>query len=84
MSRSYKRTPICKDGNKSKKFGKRQANKKIRKTAGLSGKSNNYKKIYESWNVCDYRIYSDKIKWFGGEKIEKDSLNHWEKWYLRK
>ena len=35
MSRSYKRTPVCKDGNASKKRGKKIANKKIRKTADL-------------------------------------------------
>ena len=28
MSRSYKRTPVCKDGNASKKRGKKSANKK--------------------------------------------------------
>ena len=44
MSRSYKRTPVCKDGNASKKRGKKIANKKIRKTADLGQKSNLYKK----------------------------------------
>ena len=28
MSRSYKKTPVCKDGNTSKKRGKKIANKK--------------------------------------------------------
>lgn len=37
MSRSYKQTPVCKDGNKSKKYGKRQAHKKIRSTALKEG-----------------------------------------------
>ena len=40
MSRSHKRTPVCKDGNASKKRG----NKKIRKTADLGQKSNFKKK----------------------------------------
>ena len=31
MSRSYKRTPVCKDGNASKKRGKKIANKKKEK-----------------------------------------------------
>ena len=44
MSRSYKRTPVCKDGNASKKRGKKIANKKIRKTADLGQKPNLYKK----------------------------------------
>lgn len=44
MSRSHKRTPVCKDGNASKKRGKKIANKKIRKTADLGQKSNLKKK----------------------------------------
>lgn len=44
MSRSYKKTPVCKDGNASKKRGKKIANKKIRKMADLGQKSNLYKK----------------------------------------
>ena len=39
MSRSYKKTPVCKDGNTSKKRGKKIANKKIRKTTDLGQKS---------------------------------------------
>jgi hypothetical protein len=84
MSRSYKRSPVCRDNNQSKKWGKRQANKKIRKTRELSGKSNDYKKAFESWNICDQRIYADKKKWFRGTIIDKQDLNHWEKWYVRK
>lgn len=79
MSRSYKKTPVCKDGNDSKKSGKKIANKKVRKNPELRGKSNLFKKAYESWNICDFRLY---------EECEKDfdtkALNFWKKWYLRK
>ena len=54
MSRSYKRTPVCKDGNASKKRGKKIANKKIRKTADLGQKFNLYKK--EDMNLGTFVI----------------------------
>ena len=62
MSRSYKRTPVCKDGNASKKRGKKIA-----------------KKVYESWNICDYRFYEDCKAEFNVE-----DMNFWKKWYFRK
>lgn len=81
MSRSYKKTPVCKDGNKSKKEGKFWANKKIRRSKDLrmGVKSNLYKKAYEQWDVCDYRCYVEcKVN------AEKEELNWWKKWYVRK
>ena len=55
MSRSYKRYPSWKCG-KSCKWGQRQANKRIRHT--LQGISNGkaYKKLYNSWDICDYKF----------------------------
>lgn len=79
MSRSYKKTPVCKDGNASKKRGKKIANKKIRKMADLGQKSNLYKKGYECWNICDYRFYEECADGYSAE-----DLNCWKKWYLRK
>ena len=79
MSRSYKKTPVCKDDNRSKKFGKKMANKKTRKTANLSGKSKHYRKAYETWDVCDFRTYKECDMDF-----DEEELNHWKKWYLRK
>lgn len=79
MSRSYKKTPVCKDGNASKKSGKKMVNRKVRNTVDLAGKSNHYKKVYESWDVCDYRFYEEcKIG------LNEDELGFWKKWYLRK
>lgn len=79
MSRSYKRTPVCKDGNKSKKFGKRQANKRVRKTKELGRKSKLYRKAYEPWNVCDYRFFKER-----DVNMEEEELSRWKKWFLRK
>jgi hypothetical protein len=51
MSRSFKHNPIIKDDTR-KKFGKKFANKKVRKIDLDSG--NSYKKVYQSYDICDY------------------------------
>ena len=56
MSRSTKKVPINKDHN-SGKWGKKQANKKVRKEKDVPSKGKDYKKIYQSWNIHDYISY---------------------------
>lgn len=64
MSRSYKHTPVYKTtkaGNKGKKF----ANRRIRRKAKITpddiqiGKSNYYRRLNESWDICDYRFWEN-------------------------
>ena len=58
MSRSYKKTPYC--GLQKTKWAKQQANKKVRrylnrqKIEDESFAPAAYKKVSESWNICDY------------------------------
>jgi hypothetical protein len=52
MSRSYKKTPIVKDGH-SGKFGKKVANRKVRHFKGDIANGKAYRKIYESWDIHD-------------------------------
>ena len=58
MSRSYKKTPYC--GTKKHKSDKRIANRKVRsylKRQMIEDESfapAAYKKVSESWNICDY------------------------------
>ena len=55
MSRSYKKTPWA--GDKKGKFKKRCANSKVRmflKDFNHKLQNNSYKKVYESWDICDY------------------------------
>lgn len=54
MSRSYKKYPAGK-AEKSCKIGQRFANKKVRKYSHVIPNGNSYKKIYESWDICDYK-----------------------------
>lgn len=57
MSRSFKKTPISKDGGRSSKWGKNQANRKIRNYNDEIPKGGSYKKLYEQWNINDYITY---------------------------
>lgn len=58
MSRSY-RKPWVVDGYKTsshRQVAKRTANHKVRHTKNIaSGKA--YKKVFDSWNIVDYRWY---------------------------
>lgn len=58
MSRSKKKSYwTCGYGGKWKKFAKRQANKRVRKLEDNYGNMS-YKKVYNSWDICDYIFYT--------------------------
>jgi len=54
MSRSRKK-PYFTD-HTSCKFGKRCANKRLRRQIGHIYQNGLYKKLYETWDICDWRI----------------------------
>lgn len=62
MSRSYKKHPITKDGNRSSKKDKQIANKRIRRNYknDLPTKGKGFKKFYNSWEINDYVCYWSK------------------------
>jgi len=68
MSRSERRTPIIKwNSFFSKRFAKKQANKKVRHSDNIDNGCN-YKKIYCSYNIVDYKtnLYRNKnVIWKG-------------------
>lgn len=52
MSRSYKHEPTC--GGKNK-FCKKQANRRVRRNKmDLESSKGGYRKVYDSWEICDY------------------------------
>lgn len=56
MSHSYRKHTILQD-NSHKKFGKKFANRKVRRAindSDVSYSPSSYKKFYESWNISDY------------------------------
>ena len=77
MSRSYKKNPFTTD-QRNKRIGKRFANKRVRKSAfedALQGKSADYKKLYEQYDICDYRwrwSKEDAIKdYYENERLQQ-------------
>lgn len=96
MSRSYKKNPIVKDNGNRHRYCKNQANRKVRKTNGITDGCS-YKKLYCQYNICDHwsrstlndhldywgKHIKDKIgtKWMTTIQYE---INQWKKWYLRK
>jgi hypothetical protein len=59
MSKSYKHTPCVKQQGRSKKFYKKYANKKIRRKQLNEDipDGSSYRKLFESWDICDYRFF---------------------------
>jgi hypothetical protein len=92
MSRSYKKHPFVKDP--ANKFMKRYANKKVRRTPNIpNGKA--YKKVFESWDISDWRWWWDKQDaifdyyddnlWYKSEyETLEEYLIYWEKCVKRK
>jgi hypothetical protein len=93
MSRSRKKSPIVKDP--ANKGMKRLANKKVRRTNNIpSGKA--YKKVFESWDISDYRwiwTKEDAIDSYMNEQNSRfhkrhetleEYLKYWEKCVKRK
>ena len=55
LSRSYKKYPCCKD-ERSCKNGQRFANKTIRQYNDVIPNGKAYKRLYCSWDICDYKF----------------------------
>lgn len=92
MSRSYKKTPVCKD--QGTRWMKRQASKTVRRYAEDISNGGSYKNLFCSYNICDYRIVqtyqqaiddwnTSKYLWTH-QKTFKDFLLSWHKYYKRK
>ena len=88
MSRSYKKTPVYKAMVDSR-FSKRASNKKIRKQKDLPmGKSKIFRKVSETWEICDYRTYFSREmaleEWEDVCDSEEACLWEWKKRMIRK
>lgn len=74
MSRSYKKTPGWK-GTSS--FGKRQANKRVRRTKDVpNGRS--FKKLYCSYDICDWADL-----YFSKQEILREAGDCVHRWTLQ-
>ena len=100
MSRSRKKNPIRKENSKSRKHNKQIANRiarnKIKNPDFDLNNWNAYKKIYDSYDVCDYYFRTTRnqaiIDYNNPEynhehkkyKTLEEYLNKWENDYIRK
>ena len=77
MSRSYKKHTCFKYNIKREK---RAANKRVRKNSLGIPSGNAYKKIYQQYDICDYRLYVPFIAYTAGE--DKNKINElYREWY---
>ncbi|MBD5142611.1 MAG: hypothetical protein HDT22_03240 [Ruminococcus sp.] len=61
MSRSYKKFPVVKDRastSKNRQKPKTFANRTVRRSKIIPSGKAGFKKLYCSWNICDYRFLS--------------------------
>lgn len=79
MSRSYKKTPWCGDkkGKSKKKIANHVVRRSLERDFNLNVQGGNYKKLYETWDICDYgwtctweEYWRNEWKWYYWE-IEK-------------
>ena len=64
MSRSYRKSPVYRDSSKNRhsgKYGKYCAARAVRR-AGDVPSYGGFRKYYESWDICDVRIYDDSFE----------------------
>ena len=86
MSRSY-RYPVWVDsyGSKTKKLDKRFANKSVRRANNVqNGKW--YRKLYNPWNIVDWRSYWDPNPrvWINSWTGEIEIINPTPEWKARR
>ena len=65
MSRSRKKNPVLKDtsGSNYRKFAKKYANRKVRRTLEVAdGKA--YRRVYDPWNINDWVFRWDPTPYY--------------------
>lgn len=78
MSRSYKKTPICKDHTKGMK---QLANRKVRrmmKNPELHLPNKLYKRAFDSYDICDWVFMGSDFNTYYQEELAR-----WKKWQDR-
>lgn len=90
MSRSYRKTPIVKE-HRSNKYGKQQANRKVRRynkvphNQHLTNKG--YKKLFETWDISDFTLKYTKeeaLRDIENGESQYQSIADWKKDYYFK
>lgn len=81
MSRSRKEAPVYNGSSTPGNPGKRYANRRVRRCRDLlSRQRGHYRRLYESWDICDDSFY---LSWRQAER-EGWTREEWAKVYCRK
>lgn len=85
MSRSYKKHPWATDNHKGKKYLKKVANKRVRKFNRELANGNAYRRLYPTYDICDYKFFCtfiDALKELNRkiDEIENEK-QYWKEWY---
>lgn len=88
MSRSYRHTPIVKDGGISSKKNKQRANRYVRRCLNrnldLELQGCSYKKVYNTWEINDY-VSRYTVKQAIQEYSERCSrISYLDTWFIEK
>ena len=79
MSRSYKKFIVCKDDNS--KFGKRLANKTVRRNENVPDGANTAEQFRRRWFDISYI----ELNWLHRRfRSWKEAYRHWLRWYRMK
>ena len=88
MSRSYKHVPCCKDHTRGMK---KCANRYVRRNYLVVPSGMAYKKLFCSWNICDYRFLKsfssfkkEDSKYNRAKYSDKELYRMWYKYYKMK
>jgi hypothetical protein len=73
MSRSYKKFPGSSDGDRCKKYQKRDASRRVRHTEDIANGAA-YRKLTSPWDICDCnfrkyswkQMYEESVSWYDG------------------
>ena len=94
MSRSYKHSPICPESKNKKWFFKRYANKVVRQFKGELANGKAYRRLYNSWDICDYKFRETLeeaiLDWEVGrwswtrDMTREEVIQYWKASYYRK
>ncbi|MFB6367019.1 hypothetical protein ACFCP7_23825 [Paenibacillus elgii] len=95
MSRSVKKSPAWTDHRTpGTRWAKQQASKAARRYAGDMQNGKWYRKLYCSWNICDYRFFKTRQQaihewetspWPRDRQMSrKEAVLDWFKFYKRK
>jgi hypothetical protein len=78
MSRSYRKAPVITDQSHRgtyTRWAKRQASKAVRRCSLLSGKGKRYRKCFDPWKICDWRMGL----WWGSTLLSGNVRKFWTK-----